>query len=323
MKKKIINIIFSVFLLVVIFSLVGCQKVSKGNQDNLFVDKVEEKGIRLTSKRMLNANESINISASIYPSNAENKFLTWSLSWENNSTVDNISDYVIYSVSADSLSCSFTYKQNFNTRLIVTVASVTNNDINATCYLSCYSRTYSIKDGIIKTYDDDSNNMVNNQVDYDLNNNFSCLLWNCNYSSIFGYGNAELEIGNINFHKNGIVNTTSTYSCKLVLNQELYQTLMDNGIVVKTDNILLNNSIVIKNAIEEMINFSSSNRETIIELLSLIENWFYIQVDVTDKYYSNVINTTSYNIMLYGFDLSDRDDFLIKSISLNHSEYIM
>lgn len=321
MKKKFINIVLSVFLIVLTLILVGCSQLTNNNE--LHVDKIQEKGIRLSSKRMLNTNESINITASIYPTNAENKYLNWELSWENSPNNLNISDYVTHSVSSDSLSCSFTYIQNFNNKIIVTVTSVMNSDIKATAYLSCYSRTYDIKDGIIKTYDNNSNSMINNQIEIGNKDDLLCLLWNCNYASIFGYGNAEIEIGNINFYKNGIVNTTTTYTTKLILNQSIYQYLMDNGISIKTDNISFNGAIVVKNALEEMINFNSSNRETIYELLSTIDNWFDIQINVTDKYYANVINTSCYTIKLFGFDLSDRSNFLINSISLNQSEFIM
>ena len=85
----------------------------------------------------IQAENSYTIIATVYPENAEEKTLAWSVefidstsSWANGKVV---SDYIIITPSADTSKCDVLCKQPFGESIKITATSMSNNDIKAEC----------------------------------------------------------------------------------------------------------------------------------------------------------------------------------------------
>ena len=138
--KKYLNIL-TVFILVFVsfFTLTGCNNVKKDSPEDMIVSNVEERGIRISSKRNRYGDNSITLTATVTPSNATNKKLNWTLTCDDSSI--NPSDYVNLNVSADTLSCVVTKITRCPVQLKIVVSSQSNPDVFATCYIDFYQVT--------------------------------------------------------------------------------------------------------------------------------------------------------------------------------------
>lgn len=96
------------------------------------------------------ASNSYTVTATITPSDATNKYLSWSLAFENASSEwasgKSVTDYV--SLSTSSLTATVTCLQPFGEAIILTAVSADNADITASCKLD-YAARFDIESGII------------------------------------------------------------------------------------------------------------------------------------------------------------------------------
>ena len=139
MKKYLSILSVFVLLFVSFFTLTGCKNVKKDSPGDMIVSNVEERGIRISSKRNRFGNNSITLTATVTPSNATNKKLNWTLTCDDSSI--NPSDYVNLNVSADTLSCDLEKNDSCVVQLKLVVSSQSNPTVFATCYIDFYQIT--------------------------------------------------------------------------------------------------------------------------------------------------------------------------------------
>lgn len=318
MKKKFISCILSIFLVLIVFLLVGCK-------NNNFIDKVinvndiHEQGVRLSVKRNAQSNvESITVNAIISPSNATNKNLNWSLKWGDNDYSESCSDYLNMTISSDTLSCTISYKQSFNKPIILTVYSRSNSNIMATCQIDCYQRSYDSSLNI--EYDSDINDQSNSIRVIECNGkefDFSSLT----YEEIMSM-NDLVSFTNITSAVKGTIPTVHNYKLSIGWSEEIWyqcnQLGFDSNSFPDLFYELSENKFSFKILLKEITSWEV-NSDEIIQVLQNSSHWFYLNIEITDVYNDVIINTYNDFYMLSGFNISD---VKLQSILLENTSLI-
>lgn len=136
MKKNI----FFISCFLVVLTLIGVCTF-KFNERDIIKYPVINSGSSLKLATEYENNTAV-ITATVLPTTAFDTTLTWSIRWDDDST-DDISNYVIMSISEDTHTCSLTYLKPFGSTLIVTAVSNSNSNIKDTCFLYCYKIPYN------------------------------------------------------------------------------------------------------------------------------------------------------------------------------------
>lgn len=153
MKKTKISIIVTSLLLLVatMFTMVSCTTGNKPSTDDkreklvettaLSTKFVNTSNIKLMAETepMVAASTGVitqRITATVYPENASNKQVDWSIAWENNSNTTTVSDFVTVTPDSDgSTSATVTCKQAFIGTIIIT-ATTRQNGYKANCIVT-------------------------------------------------------------------------------------------------------------------------------------------------------------------------------------------
>lgn len=315
MKKSFINIVLSVLVLVVMFTLVGCQKVDKVNQENLVVDKIEEKGVRLSVKRNAQSDgESLTITANVYPSNATNKNLNWVLDSvdENFSENNDVEEFVKLTVSSDTLSCNVEFLHAFPVQFKITVSSKANPNVFASCTLDCYERIISIDNiDVDLTTSADSYAILNEGNVFD----FSSLT----YDDIMSL-DTVIEISNIEYQTKGTIDISDNASISVKWNDNILNAAEEN--YGSIDNLfsssyfeITDNKFNIKSIIQ---NYSlyTSNTDEVITVLQQTPYWFTVEVFASTNNEIDFTHSLTKNYILGGFDISN---IPVSSITLDET----
>lgn len=100
--------------------------------------------IRLTKMNKISANgSSLSVVATITPSYATNKTVSWDLAWKETNSVS-VNDYVGISVSADTLTCNVSFKKGFDKQIILTCTANSNSSAKATCTIDYVGRNVGV-----------------------------------------------------------------------------------------------------------------------------------------------------------------------------------
>ena len=304
MKKKFINVILSVLLLVLTFSLVGCQKVDKVNQENLFIDKIEEKGVHLSVRRNAQSdNDSITITAYVTPSDATNKKLNWVLDCDDDNFSDsnNLEDFLDLNVSSDTLSATINYLAPFPVQLKVIVSSQANPNIFASCSIDCYERIFSIDyiDIDVTTTTGSFAVVQNDNVFY-----FSSLT----YDHIMSL-DTIIEISNIEYQTKGTIDISDYASIRVKWNDNVINLAEEN--YGSIDNLfsteyftIYDNQFNIKLMMKDYALYESYSEE-VISVLQETPYWFTVEVTATTNNEINFVHSMTKQFILGGFDISN------------------
>lgn len=125
----------------------GDEELEQGNEEGgAVIGEVEENGISLMSAKIASADydeygvsplaeTAYTLTATITPSDASNKAVSWSAAWKNSSSSwangKSVSDYI--SISSNGLTATVECLQAFGEQIIVTVKSNSNSSASATC----------------------------------------------------------------------------------------------------------------------------------------------------------------------------------------------
>lgn len=125
----------------------GDEELEQGNEEGgVVIGEVEENGISLMSAKIASADyaeygvsplaeTAYTLTATITPSDASNKAVSWSAAWKNSSSAwangKSVSDYV--SISSNGLTATVECLQAFGEQIIITVTATTNANAKATC----------------------------------------------------------------------------------------------------------------------------------------------------------------------------------------------
>lgn len=338
MKKFIKNLSF-VFIIALIFvSLVGCDNSKKeDNTDNkneeMIADVVEENGIGLKMTRLSTGSSSgVSITATVLPSNATDKTLTWNLEWVERTGYSasnyTLSNFVSKVVSSNTLNCNITLLKRFPMQIKVTVASKTNSDVSASCLLDCYSvMDFNAKEGGAQFELSYSVDSVGNKYEI-----FGCsdldseiVLEGMTYDSIFNTGDAsfnsitEEEI--IDCY--GTIKTTESYVVLIGLSSSLKSMLEAKGITFNDDYTILKTNRV-DGYLSDLITNFTSNKDTILNILNSTNNWFELYISFTNTYNGSTVNYVEKVIQLKGFSVADYySNVSVKSIVLDKENIIL
>lgn len=203
MKKFIQILSLVVVVAITCITLVGCknEKATTRNNDEMIVDVVEENGIGLKLTRLSTGSSSgVSITATVLPSNATDKTLTWTLEWVERAGYKasnyTLSEFVNKVVSSNTLNCNITMIRRFPIQIKVIVASKTNSDVSASCLLDCYSvMDFNCKEGSNQfeiSYSVD--NLTNKYEYFDCSDDFTEIVFEgMTYDSIFNTNAASFN----------------------------------------------------------------------------------------------------------------------------------
>lgn len=317
MKKFIKCLSFILIVGIICISLVGCKKDKADEEKNdnyLMCTENESNGIDLKMKRLSNVSTQstsgdIEIVATVNPSNAVNKELTWTLTWITSKS-DSVSDYVTKSVSSDTLTCTLTYVKNFDTQIILKATSVANSSINATCTIDCYKRTSSFDltlaidfDGPCGEVSPDGNNIFDFSTSYDtLPSNLENIYF-------------DLETGSETVNKVGTIDTTTTITRQINLSSELKTALTNNGITCNSVRCTIVDGTTFDDIFSELCTINSQDNFKLA--LASTSNWFVYRITINDNIAGESSKTISYQLKGFNYSASE-----IKSISFNNSSVI-
>lgn len=141
----------------------GNEELEQGNEEGgVVIGEVEENGISLMSAKIASADyaeygvsplaeTAYALTATITPSDASNKAVSWSAAWKNSSSAwangKSVSDYV--SISSNGLTATVECLQAFGEQIIVTVKSTSNSSASATCTVDYSQKLTSMSNSIV------------------------------------------------------------------------------------------------------------------------------------------------------------------------------
>lgn len=109
-----------------------------------------EDGIRLKQNKVSNNGSIISVTATVSPSYANNKTVSWSLAWASTNSAT-VSDYVSLVPSTDTLTCNVSVKKAFTTQIILTCTSNANSMAKASCTIDYVGRNLEYNPGSLPT----------------------------------------------------------------------------------------------------------------------------------------------------------------------------
>lgn len=286
--KKIIRIFSLVFVIVMTcIILVGCEASNiDDNISQLKIVDVEEKGIGLKMTRLAVTSKdssiisSVKITATVSPSNATNKKLSWDLSWKTSSS-DNVNQYVVATLSSDTLTCTVYYLRPFEKSILLTVSSVSNPDVTSSCTFDCYKKEMiSCAVGVDLNGANRSivSNYPSNVIDYtDLKTLVSDDLEYCTFDSTMTEYRVDL-VGTVNFSES--ISTYDNVKYVIYLTDDLKNVLSSYNFTCKDDfGIEINDNL--NDSFMEMFNEycdANSNLEDFYLALFEIPEWFELRL---------------------------------------------
>lgn len=332
MSKKLNVILFSLVSIVcLVFVAVLCVNFNTNNNsvknDNLIVDVQDNDNIKL-SKRLLSntatASSGYVITASVGPSVAADKSLTWNLAWAD-SYDESVSNYVTMEISADTFVVTLTYVKNFSHQLVLTASSVSNPSVSATCTIDCYKRidNYEITN-VQASYNGTFVDVVIDNVSKTIN-------FNHLFDNAFELEHPFSEI----FIYNITPTTTYTGTINVEMDERHYITLSDELISILNENGLSYNSTttISINDLEKYTLYSllcsfitdldTASLDAFAELVNLIKAndcWFYLHSNY------ECLNVPDYMDMSYTYKLVGFQGLFytnVMSIYLNESSIVM
>ena len=141
----------------------GNEELEQGNEEGgAVIGEVEENGISLMSAKIASADydeygvsplaeTAYTLTATITPSDASNKAVSWSAAWKNSSSSwangKSVSDYV--SISSNGLTATVECLQAFGEQIIITVKSTSNSNASATCTVDYSQKLTSMANVLI------------------------------------------------------------------------------------------------------------------------------------------------------------------------------
>ncbi len=160
-KDKVKWILTAIAFLLVAVMLIGiCLQVfGKGGikptewfndeqTENVTFIPTEMSAMRLNTSRAVATGNTYTLTATVEPADATNGDVTWSIAWKNPDSTwasgKTLSNYI--TLSSDGLTATVTVKAAFGEQAIITVRSVSNTDIYATCTVD-YVERLSIQHG--------------------------------------------------------------------------------------------------------------------------------------------------------------------------------
>lgn len=152
-KKKIFIILSSFCICLAMLFVIGNKQQIKElfNMDSVIVNEGESNKIKLA--KYSTDGSSLTVVASIDP-DVSNRTVSWSLAWNGTGT-GNVTDYVTISNSADTLTCTITFKKGFTTQIKLTCTSNSNSSVKAYATIDYVGRdfdtTFTVSGAVLGT----------------------------------------------------------------------------------------------------------------------------------------------------------------------------
>lgn len=312
MKKKSMFLLVS--LLLVFVAVVVCfnlNKTTKNKENDLIISDIRNNDhIQLSMQKLSNENGGVTVQATVNPSSVADNRLNWTLSWKTTNS-NNVNDYVLIQVSADTQSVTLTYIKQFETQIILKATSVLSPGVSAQCSIDCYKRVeYS---GLSEAKGYINGEAVSLTVD-EQNKTIDCS----------GYSFAGMrDDGFSNFTSSyllkGTINTNITMSMKIVVSDDLKSALTSKSLTLKQTEFTIQEfceDYLLFDILGIIVNLTNDAYVAFSE----VDHWFDLVISFENKYNSQTIESLSYTYQLIHFDISD--GLSVNSINLNQSTII-
>lgn len=309
MKKILKRLSLLVLILVIGLVLTGCNNEEKN--DHVFVDRIQENGIKFNMSRMSsNIGDSITITALFTPTNLVHQEVSWYVGWSQTTTAT-LSEYISYSISSDTKTLTVKFLKPFATEISCEAEAEYYDGYLATCDLGCYKRTVGI-------YELTINN--GKSLNYSQGND-SVIYSGATYGTIFDTESAEIYLNEVLLDKIGTVDTISTYTCSIGLSSQLESKFDEKSYTYNNALSFTSSAKTVKGLLCDLIPNFLTNFSLYFDLLSETDVWFTIYITSIDKYNGSTIKTETFTIDVEGFDVSDTSS-VIESINLDKTVYI-
>lgn len=290
------------------------------NVGELVVNNVSSNKMKLTKKMNAVNPNSIQVVATLEPTEIIDNTLEWTLAWAK-SSAENVNDYITLNVASDTQSATITYKKQFNTQIVLTVKSKLTPSVSASLTLDCYKRTTNFN--LSFEFEGRSHGFYPTINESQKTLDFSGM----NYSDLSDLHITECDL--IDIVSVGTVNVTNRTEMKFSLSQELKTKLQTAGITFPASSVSQYDEYAeasyyadldIWSLLYDLINITDSNKVQVFKILGTVNYWFDLSCKVTDLSGTTSVNSFEKVYKMQGFNISD--GLNATSVTLNKTNYI-
>lgn len=313
MKKKSMFLLVS--LLLVFVAVVVCfnlNKTTKNKENDLIISDIRNNDhIQLSMQKLSNEIGGVTVQATVNPSSVADNRLNWTLSWKTTNS-NNVNDYVLMQVSADTQSVTLTYIKQFETQIILKATSALTPEVSAQCSIDCYKRVEYSGLSEAKGYiDGEEISLVVDEQNKTID---------CSGYSFAGMRDDGFDNFVSSYSSKGTINTTITMSMKIVVSDDLKSALTSKSLTLKKTEFICNDSDLYDFTLEDIMGIIVNLTNDAYIAFSEVNHWFDLVISFENKYNSQTIESLSYTYQLIHFDISD--GLSVNSINLNQSTII-